>query len=126
MKLSNLILSEQTVDCTFCKIINHEEPATIYYEDDKCICFKPLKSNRVVHILIVPKKHIPSINEITFDDQLLIGHLFLVVKDMAKRFKTDELGYRLIFNVGNGGRQTIPHIHLHLVGGKDDLGEWGF
>jgi histidine triad (HIT) family protein len=104
-------------ECIFCKIINKELPADIVYENDKTLCFKDINPVAPVHLLIVPKKHIGSINEISEEDKELIGELLLVAKKVAKDLEVNK-GYKLAFNVGEEGGQLVPHLHLHLVSGR--------
>jgi histidine triad (HIT) family protein len=105
-------------NCLFCKIANKEVPAEIVYEDEKVIAFKDVEPVTPVHLLIIPKKHIPSINHLESKDKELIGGLFLVAQKIAKTEGVDKTGYRLIFNIGKDAGQTIDHLHLHLLGGK--------
>jgi histidine triad (HIT) family protein len=102
----------------FTRIINREIPATIVYEDDQVIAFKDINPAAPVHILIVPKKEITSINEVTPADEAVMGHLFIVAKQVASEQGIAESGYRLIVNTGENGGQEVPHIHLHLMGGR--------
>lgn len=111
------------MDCIFCKIIKKKAPAEIVYEDKKIIAFKDIHPIAPVHILIIPKKHILSINHLKPRDKELVGELFLVAKKIAEEQKVDRAGYRLIFNIGPDAQQGINHLHLHLIGGKK-LG-WG-
>lgn len=101
-------------DCIFCKIIAQEMPATLQYEDDKCVAFNDLYPKSRVHILIVPKKHIPTVHDIEEGEEKLMGHLIKVAKELAE--KHGCVGYKLLFNVGKEGGQVIFHIHLHLMG----------
>lgn len=103
--------------CIFCQIINKEMPSEIVYEDAQIIAFKDIHPAAPVHILIVPKKHIPSVNHLTAEDKNLIGHLFLVTQKIARKTSLAKKGYKLAFNVGRGGGQIIDHLHLHLLGG---------
>ena len=105
-------------DCIFCKIIDKELPADILYEDNNVIVFKDIKPKAPLHILIVPKKHIPSINHLELEDKELIGEIFLVAQKMAKKQGVAETGYRLVFDTGKNAGQTVDHLHLHLLGGK--------
>lgn len=100
----------------FTKIINKEIPANIEFEDDKCIVIHDINPKAPVHLLIIPKKEIPSIIDLEDNDSDLIGYLFLVARDIAKKMNLD--GYKLIFNVGEKGGQEIFHLHLHLLGFK--------
>jgi len=105
-------------ECLFCKIINKEVPAEIVHEDDKVLAFKDIKPVTPVHLLIVPKKHIPTINHLKQKDRELIGDLFLITKKIAREQGLSKRGYRLIINFGKDAGQTIKHLHLHLIGGK--------
>ena len=104
--------------CLFCQLIKKEIPAKIVYEDKKFIAFNDINPISPIHILIVPKKHTISINHLNSRDKNLMGELFLIAKKVAKNKKLTKSGYRLIINVGKNAGQTIPHIHLHLLGGK--------
>lgn len=103
----------------FSKIIKRELPATILYEDDTIIAFLPLKLQAKVHILIVPKKEIPTINDLTEEDAMIIGKLFLVAKKLAKEQGIAETGYRLAINTNQDAGQSVFHVHLHLLGGEN-------
>ena len=105
-------------DCLFCKIIKKELPSRIVYEDDNFFAFNDINPVAPIHILIIPKKHIPSVNSLTASDKELIGELFLVAQKIARAEKATETGYRLTFNVGENAGQTVEHLHLHLLGGK--------
>jgi len=106
------------MDCIFCKIINKEIPTEIIYEDDKFLAFKDIEPKAKIHILIIPKKHILSINYLENHDKELIGELFSIAQKIAKDQSVSQSGYRLIFNVGKDAGQTIDHFHLHLLGGE--------
>lgn len=102
----------------FTKIINKELPATIVYEDKDVIAFLPLRLQAKVHLLIVPKKEIPTINDITEEDTMLLGKLFLVAKKLAKEKGVSETGYRLSVNLNEDAGQSVFHLHMHLLGGE--------
>ncbi|WP_449301364.1 histidine triad nucleotide-binding protein [Pontibacter locisalis] len=102
----------------FSKIIKREAPATIVYEDDDVIAFVPNRLQAPVHLLIVPKKEIPTINDITEEDAMLLGKLFLVAKKLAKENGIAETGYRLAMNINEDAGQSVFHLHMHLLGGK--------
>lgn len=104
-------------DCLFCKIVNREIPSEFLYEDDDFVVFKDINPAAPVHLLLVPKKHIRSMNDITDEHDPVISGLFKVAKQMAKEQGVNESGYKLLFNVEKGGGQVIFHIHLHLMGG---------
>jgi len=106
------------VKSPFEKIVDRELPATIEYEDDEIIAFIPLRAQAPVHILIVPKKRIPTMNDIEAEDAELLGRMMLVAKDLAKEKGISETGYRLAFNTNENSGQSVFHIHLHLMGGK--------
>jgi histidine triad (HIT) family protein len=106
------------MDCVFCKIINKQLAAEIIFENDQLIVFQDIQPVAPVHILIVPKKHISSINHLENKDKQLIGELFLVAQEIAQKKKVAQTGYRLIFNVGQDAGQTVDHLHLHLIGGE--------
>ncbi len=105
-------------DCIFCKIAQKEIPTELLYESDDIIAFNDIAPKSPVHILIVPKKHIDSMNNLEEENKELLGKLVLVAKDIAKEKGISETGYRLIFNTGRNAGQTVDHIHLHLMGGE--------
>lgn len=102
----------------FTKIINSALKATIVYEDEDIIAFVPLRLQAPVHLLIVPKKEIHTINEVSEEDTLLLGKLFLVAKKLAKEQGISETGYRLSMNINEDAGQSVFHVHMHLLGGK--------
>ncbi|THB78028.1 MAG: histidine triad nucleotide-binding protein [Desulfobacteraceae bacterium] len=104
-------------DCLFCKIVNKESPADFIYEDDTLVVFKDIRPAAPVHLLLVPKKHIRSVNDLEDGDRDILAELFMVAKDMAREMGVDRSGYKLLFNVEKGGGQIIFHLHLHLIGG---------
>jgi histidine triad (HIT) family protein len=106
-------------DCLFCQIVNKQLPSHILYEDDHVIAFDDLYPKAPIHKLIVPKKHIATINDVTAEDNELLGHMIQTAKQLAAELDIAEPGYRLIFNVNAQGGQVIFHIHLHLLGGRD-------
>ena len=102
----------------FKKIINKELKADIVYENDNILCFNDINAKAPVHILIIPKKEIPTLNDIKDEDKYLIGEMFLVAKRIAKKYKINKKGYRLVFNCNEDAGQTVFHIHMHLLGGR--------
>jgi histidine triad (HIT) family protein len=104
-------------DCIFCKIIKGEIPSTNVYRDEQVTAFRDLNPAAPTHILLVPNKHIDSVNTFTTDDEQLMGHLFTAAKQIAAQEGIAEGGYRLIINTNAHGGQTVFHIHLHLLGG---------
>jgi len=105
-------------DCIFCKISQGEAPAKIEYEDDSILAFDDINPKAPIHVLIIPKKHIRSINDLKQGDGELLFKMIFVAKKLAKKLKIAESGYKLIFNVGKEGGQLVSHLHLHLLGGK--------
>ena len=104
-------------NCVFCQIIRGERRADFVYQGDSVVAFRDRKPHAPVHILLVPKKHIRSINDISEADREVISELFLTAKVLAKNLGIDQSGYRLVFNVERGGGQFVFHLHLHLLGG---------
>lgn len=105
-------------NCIFCKIIDKKIPATVVYEDEHCLAFEDVNPQAPVHILIVPKKHVPEIHHMTGSDRELIGHLFFTARTLADQKGLDKKGYRLVVNNGADAGQTVFHIHLHLLSGR--------
>ena len=104
-------------DCIFCKIVDKEIPSNIVYEDDLVLCFHDLSPVAPVHVLIIPKKHFESLDDISGseEDLELMGYLISQVKDIAKSLDLEN-GYRLVNNCGEDGYQTVKHLHFHLLG----------
>lgn len=105
-------------DNVFQKILDKEQPADIVYEDELCIAFKDIKPQAPVHVLIIPRKVIATHADIKEEDCDLIGHLHLVAVRVAQELKLTD-GYRIVINCKDGGGQVVPHLHLHLLGGRD-------
>jgi len=102
----------------FTQIIDREIPADIVFENDLAIAIKDINPQAPVHILIIPKKHISTINDIQESDKVIVGELFMIAKNLAKEYGIDRDGYRTIFQCNEHGGQTVYHIHLHLIGGR--------
>ncbi|KAJ8287288.1 hypothetical protein GJAV_G00049820 [Gymnothorax javanicus] len=105
-------------DTIFGKIIRKEIPATILYEDDQCIAFKDVAPQAPVHFLVVPKKPIPQLSKAEDEDTALLGHLMTVGKKCAAEQGLQQKGYRVVLNEGPDGGQSVYHIHLHILGGR--------
>ena len=105
-------------DCIFCKIINKEIPSEIVYEDETVIAFKDVNPAAPIHILVVPKKHIPTLLDVQKDDSKLIAHIYEVINKVAKENNFAENGFRVITNCGKDSGQEVMHIHFHVLGGK--------
>ena len=101
----------------FKKIINKEIPTHIHYEDNLCMAFDDINPQAPVHILLIPKKEIPSHQYVGPDDQSLMGHLILKAREIAQKAGLEK-GWRLVINTGNDGGQTVNHIHIHILGGR--------
>lgn len=108
-------MAEETI---FSKIIRHEIKSDIVYQDDTVTAFRDIAPKAKTHILIIPNKIIPSVNEIEVEDEQLIGHLFTVARVVAEKEGIAADGFRLIFNCGKNGGQEVPHLHMHLLGGE--------
>ncbi|MCK2184829.1 histidine triad nucleotide-binding protein [Halomonas getboli] len=106
------------MDCLFCKIINREIPADIVYEDDQMLAFNDIDPKAPTHQLIVPKRHIATLNDIEEDDLALIGRLQFTAAKLAREAGFAEDGYRVVMNCNEQGGQTVYHIHMHLMGGR--------
>jgi histidine triad (HIT) family protein len=102
----------------FTKIINREIPAKIVFEDDTCLAFRDVNPQAPIHILLIPKKEIASMNDVAGGDELLMGHLMSVVSKIAKAEGISESGYRVVINTNAHAGQTVPHVHLHILGGR--------
>lgn len=105
-------------DCIFCKIADGKIPATVVYQNDEVLAFRDLNPQAPTHILVIPKKHIATSNDIQPDDAALIGKLYLAAKQIAKDEGIAESGYRTVMNCNRGAGQTVFHIHLHVLGGR--------
>ena len=105
-------------DCIFCQIINRAIPAQIVYEDDLVLAFDDIDPKAPVHKLIIPKTHIATLNEVSEQDNLLLGHLMNVAPRLAQQCDIAEQGYRIVMNCNAWGGQTVFHMHMHLLGGK--------
>jgi histidine triad (HIT) family protein len=105
-------------DCLFCKIIDRKIPSTIVYEDDRIIVFNDIAPQAPTHVLVVPKRHIPTLNDVGVEDEQLVGELVRRAAAIAREKGFAETGYRTLFNTNRGAGQTVFHIHLHLLGGR--------
>jgi len=105
------------MNCIFCKIVSGEIGAKIVFQDDDIVAFEDINPVAPVHILVIPKKHIASVIDISESDAELMGKMIFRAKELAKEFGTDDGGYKLLLRVGKDGGQEVPHIHLHLIGG---------
>ncbi len=104
--------------CVFCKIVKGEIPAKVVYEDETVMAFHDINPQAPVHILIIPKEHIPTVNDLKEKHEELVGHILLVAKRIAKELRVAESGYRILVNCNRDGGQEIYHLHFHLFAGK--------
>lgn len=104
-------------ECLFCRIVSREQPADIVYEDEILLAFKDINPHAPVHVLLVPKKHIRSINDLAPGDEPVVAAMIMRARDIARALDVYRSGYRLQFNVERGAGQVIFHLHMHLVGG---------
>lgn len=104
--------------CIFCKIISKEIPSKIVYEDEEVLSFYDINPQAPVHLLLIPKKHIPSLAEISESDQTILGKLLFSASKIAKKVGISEDGYRLVINTNRDAQQTVFHIHIHIIGGR--------
>lgn len=105
--------------CIFCSIVEKEIPSDLVYEDDNFLAFRDINPEAPVHILLIPKKHIGSLEEIANEDAQLMAGIFPLIKEIAAKEGLAQAGYRLVANVGSHGGQTVDHLHFHILGGRE-------
>ena len=105
-------------DCIFCKIINKEIPASIVFEDEKIIAFNDINPQAPIHILLIPREHFASLNDIPEEKKNILSHLLLKARQIAQEKGIAEKGYRIVLNTAKDSGQEVFHIHLHLLGGR--------
>jgi len=116
---------EVKMDCIFCQIVAGKVPSEIIYQDEAMIAFRDINPQAPTHLVIIPKRHIPSLAQLTEAESSLVGHVVSTANHLAKGEGIAESGYRLVINCGKEGGQLVPHLHLHLLGGRklsDKLG----
>lgn len=106
-------------DCLFCKIIAGEIPSNKVYEDDLCYAFYDINPQAPTHFLVVPKTHIQSVSAVTEENAPVVGHIFAVIAKLAEELGFAAAGYRVVSNIGEQGQQTVPHLHFHVLAGRD-------
>lgn len=111
-------MKEVNTDCIFCRIIRGEIPGDILYQDENVIALRDINPQAPTHILIIPREHIPSLVETTVDHKAVLGHMIFVASELAKSEEVATRGYRLVLNSGPESGQEVPHLHLHLLGGR--------
>ena len=102
----------------FQKICDKEIPADIVYEDDQVLAFRDISPQAPTHVLLIPRKAIPRVNEAKAEDQMLLGHLLLKAAEVARNIGLEENGFRLVINNGRDGGESVPHLHCHILGGR--------
>ena len=105
-------------DCVFCKIIRGELPSKKVYEDDKIIAFHDIAPNAPVHVLVIPKEHIPSMNFVNEENSQIIAEIMVLIPKLANELKVDQSGYRVVVNCGSDGGMAVEHLHFHILGGR--------
>lgn len=105
-------------DCLFCKILTGDIPADIIYESETAVAFRDINPQAPTHVLIIPRKHIPTINDIEADDQAIVGSLYSAAREIAHKEGFSDEGYRAVMNCNEAAGQTVFHIHLHLLCGR--------
>jgi len=111
-------LRRPDMECIFCRIVAGEIPSKKVYEDEHVVAFEDIRPQAPVHILVIPRRHIPTVNDLTDEDAQLVGRLVLVAKKIASERGVAESGYRLVLNCNRDSGQEVFHIHLHLLGGR--------
>ena len=106
-------------DCLFCKIVKGDIPADALYEDDDVLVFRDINAQAPFHVLVIPKKHIATINDLQADDAALVGKMYLAAKQVANQAGYSDEGYRTVMNCGESAGQTVFHIHLHVLAGRN-------
>ena len=113
------------MDCVFCQIVSKKIPSDIVYQGGEVLAFRDINPQAPVHLLVIPKKHIASLAELAEEELPLMGHMVSVASKLAEREGVSESGYRLVINCGREGGQLVPHLHLHLLGGRQLRGQLG-
>jgi len=113
------------MDCIFCQIVAGKLTSEIVYQDEEVIAFPDINPQAPVHLLIIPKRHIPSLTHLSEAETQLMGHMVNIANQLAKREGVSESGYRLVINCGKEGGQLVPHLHMHLLGGHKLSNELG-
>ena len=106
------------MDCVFCQIVAGKIPSETLYQDEEVIAFRDINPLAPTHVLIIPKRHIASLAQLTDDEMPLVGHMARVANQLAREEGVAESGYRLVINSGEQGGQLVPHLHMHLLGGR--------
>jgi histidine triad (HIT) family protein len=105
-------------ECIFCKIVSGEIPAEVVYQDDVCLAFRDINPGAPTHILVIPIEHIATLNDLTPEHEPIVGHVYTVAREIAKKLGVAESGYRVVANCNSDGGQAVFHSHFHLLGGR--------
>jgi histidine triad (HIT) family protein len=105
-------------DCLFCRIAARQVKAEVVRETEDLVAFRDIRPQAPTHVLVIPKRHLPTLNDLSEADAPLVGKMFLLAKEIARAEKIDQTGYRTVFNVNRDAGQTVFHIHLHVLGGR--------
>lgn len=111
-------MSEKDPNCIFCKIAAGEIPADVVYENDSAIAFNDASPKAPVHVLVIPKKHLPSLHAAGNEDRELLAELLFACREIAEKTGVSESGYRVLTNIGEDGGQSVRHLHFHVLGGR--------
>ena len=106
------------MECIFCQIVEGKVPSETLYQDEEIIAFRDINPQAPTHLIIIPKKHIPTLTDLSPAEASLIGHMINITNQLAKTEGISERGYRLVINCGKDGGQLVPHLHIHLIGGR--------
>ncbi len=106
------------MECIFCQIVAGEVPSDTVYQDEEVMAFRDINPKASTHIIVIPKKHIPSLAHLNEEELPLMGHITGIINRLAREEGLSERGYKVVINCGKGGGQVIPHLHLHLLGGE--------
>jgi len=105
-------------DCLFCKIVSGDSPAEVLYQDERAVAFADIRPQAPVHILVIPRKHLSSLDQTSAEDEALLGHLLLVGSRLAREAGIVERGFRTVINTNEDAGQTVYHLHVHIIGGR--------
>ncbi len=109
---------ETLTDCIFCQILAGKKPARMVYQDETVAALEDIRPQAPVHLLVIPRRHLNSLREVSEEDEAVLGHLLSVASQLARERKIEAQGYRVVINNGNWAGQTVDHLHLHVLGGR--------
>ena len=104
--------------CIFCRILEHRAPARLIYEDEWAVAIEDIHPQAPVHLLVIPRQHLPSLSDATGEDELLLGHLLRIAAQLARERQLEKTGYRTVINNGSWAGQSVGHLHIHVLGGR--------